>query len=169
MAKRIKKWIGMVLMLVMVCSFSMSVLAAQESENSTDSVNLVPVPVQETMSDPEGNTYIVVGQCFEAGAPSMNVAGVDTICECYGYAHNDTAWKNYVHNKQKKLQIVGSGVLTATGELPIPDVTETKTGKIVNIRSQISNAPFFKIDIAGEHRVTIDGRIWIGHSYCNLF
>lgn len=151
-------------MMLVFSLYSVPVLAAQESEDST---NLFNDPVQGTMQDDDGNVYTVVGQCFEMGT-NMNIVGADTICECYQYADNSAAGKAAAHNKGKTLEIYGAGVATLSGTLNIPDVRQTKTGRAVSVRSQISGVPYIKTQIAAGHRVTVGSKGWMGHSFCNL-
>lgn len=159
-----KKILCMLLAGITLISISgIQVSAASGDRADEIDPQLINKPVYSSMFDEWGNTYIAIGECYEAGS-SVNIVGARTICEVDQCKESlDT-----VINKYKTVKVEGAGLTTLTGTMYIPDASRTATGRQVNVYSQITNAPYIKLSIGSVHRIFIGSYSWYGASTCDL-
>ena len=170
-----RKFFAAILACAMI--FTMSggaVLAADVSEEVKEKVEerLVNVPTHQTMTDgpgAAGNTYTVIGQCFEGGVNWMNIAGAETICEVYRYVDNSAAGQAEVNSYYKLVTVRDGGVFAVPGgSIEFPDKSVWDKGRMVVARTQIDNAPFVKLSMGSEHEVAVGYNTWWGVSLAQL-
>ncbi len=170
-----KRFLALTLTCVITMAMSGSTVFAADVSGEIDEKieeRLQNQPVHQTMTDGPGtggNTYTVIGQCFEGGGISMNIAGAETICEVYKYVDNSAAGQAQVNNYYKLVTVKGAGVMVPPlTEMPFPDKSVWDKGKTVIARTQINNAPFHKLSIGAEHEVAVGYNTWYGVSLAQL-